>query len=81
MLDEVVSGEYTDYAGSEQATMALQTILDNDLVEGLIDDATYDSLEQGELSNLLAMVENPDTLSPDRAEKSFRRLQTRLAGK
>jgi len=81
MLNEAVSGEFIDYAGSEQATMALQTIVYDYLIAGLINDATYGSLEQGEFSNLLATVENPDTFNPDRAEKSFRRLQTRLAGK
>jgi len=61
--------------------MALPTIVYNYLIAGLIDDATYDSLEQGEFSNLLAMVENPDTFNLDQAKKSFKRLQTRLAGK
>ena len=81
ILKEAVSREYTDYAGSEQAAMALQTIIYNYLIEGLIDDPTDDSLEQGELSNLLAKVENPDTFNPDRAKESFKRLQARLAGK
>jgi hypothetical protein len=81
ILKEAVAGEYTDYAGSEQAAMALQTIVYNYLLEGLIDDSTYDSLERGELSDLLGTVENPDTFNPDRAKKSFRRLQARLAGK
>lgn len=81
ILKAAVSGEYTDYAGSEQATMALQTIVYNYLIEGIIDDSTYDSLERGELSSLLATVENPDTFNPDRAKKSFKRLQAKLAGK
>ena len=74
ILKEAVSGEYTDYVGSEQAAMALQPIVYNYLIEGLIDDPTYDSLEQGDLSNLLATVENPDRFNLDRAKKSFKRL-------
>lgn len=41
---------------------------------GLIDDSSWDSLERGELSNLLSTVEDPDTFNPDRAKKSFKRL-------
>jgi hypothetical protein len=81
ILSEAVSGEYTDYAGSEQAAMALQTIVYNYLIEGMIDDSTYDSLEQNELSKLLDSVEDPDNFNPDRAKKSFKLLQARLAGK
>ena len=46
-----------------------------------MDDSTWDSLERGELSNLLSTVEDPDTFNADRAKKSFERLQARLAGK
>ena len=34
----------------------------------------YAGAEQGDLSNLLATVENPDAFNPDRAKKSFKRL-------
>jgi hypothetical protein len=61
--------------------MALQTIVYNYLLEGLIDDSTYDAPDRGELSELLATVENPDTFNPDRAKKSFKRLQAKLARK
>ncbi|MEZ4290269.1 MAG: multiheme c-type cytochrome, partial [Myxococcota bacterium] len=68
ILDEAMSGEYTDYAGSEQAAMALQTIVYNYLIEGLIDDATYDSIEGRELSKLLATVQDPDRFDPNAAK-------------
>ncbi|HKK53015.1 MAG TPA: multiheme c-type cytochrome [Myxococcota bacterium] len=79
ILSEGSRGEYSDYAGSEQAAMALQTILYNFLIAGLVDDATYDAIDRGELSKLLATVRDPDTFDPTRARAAFRRLQSRLA--
>jgi hypothetical protein len=80
ILTEAAAGDYTDYAGSEQAAMALQSIVYSYYAASLIDDATYDSLEQGELSKLLAAVEDPDTFNPDRAKKAFVSLQAKLKG-
>jgi hypothetical protein len=78
ILADAVGGEFTDYAGSEQAAMALQSIVYSYYAESMIDDATYDSLEQQELSKLLKSVEDPDTFNPDQAKKAFRSLQARL---
>ncbi len=80
ILTAAVDGEYTDYAGSEQAAMALQSIVYSYYAESMIDDATYDALEQGELSKLLGTVEDPDTWNPDRAKKAFKSLQAKLSG-
>lgn len=81
ILADAIAGEYSDYAGSEQATMALQTLVYGHLVEGLIDDATYDAIDRGELSKLLATVANPDTFDPARSRRAFLQLQARLGGK
>ena len=81
ILGQAVAGEFTDYAGSEQAAMALQSIVYSYLIEGLINDPTYDALEQNELSKLLTTVDDPDKFNPDRAKKAFKSLQTKLAGK
>jgi hypothetical protein len=81
LLDQAVAGEFTDYAGSEQAAMALQSIVYNYLMEGMINDPTYDALERNELAKLLASVEDPDKFNPDRAKKAFKSLQAKLAGK
>ncbi len=81
ILKEALAGEFADYAASEQAAMALQTVIYNYLLEGLLDDAAYDSIETRELSSLLAAVEDPDVFDPKRARKSFRKLQAALAGK
>ncbi len=81
VLADATAGEFTDYAGSEQAAMALQTIVYGYFAEGLIDDATYDSLERGVLAKLLASVEDPDKFNPDKAKKAFQALATTLKGK
>ena len=78
ILADALGGEFTDYAGSEQAAMALQSIVYSYYAESMINDATYDSLEQKELSKLLKSVEDPDTFNPDRAKKAFQALQARL---
>jgi hypothetical protein len=81
ILTEAVAGEYGDYSGSEQAAMALQTIVYGYYAEGLIDDATYDALERGELSRLLATVQEPDVFDPDQAKKAFESLRSQLASR
>ena len=81
ILADALGGEFTDYAGSEQAAMALQTIVYGYYAEALIDDAVYDALERNELTKLLASVEDPDRFDPDKAKKAFRALQGKLKGK
>lgn len=81
LLADALGGEYADYAGSEQAAMALQTIVYGYYAEGLIDDAVYDEMERGELSRLLASVQDPDAFDPDKAKKAFGALQRKLKGK
>ena len=81
VLADALGGEYADYAGSEQAAMALQTIVYGYYAEGLIDDATYDALEQKELTKLLASVEDPDKFKPGVARKAFKAIQGKLKGK
>jgi hypothetical protein len=80
ILDEAVRGEYFDYAGSEQAAMALQSVVYSYYAAGLIDDAFYGGLEEKELSQLLAAVEDPDDFDPNRATRAFKRLQAKLSG-
>ena len=80
-VDEAASGEYSDYAGSEQAAMALQSLAYNYLMFDLIPESTYDALEQNELGRLLAAVDNPDTFKPRLAQKRFRELAAKLKGK
>lgn len=81
ILSQAVAGEFADYAGSEQAAMALQSIIYNYLIEGMINDPTYDALERNELAKVLAAVEDPDNFNPDSAKKAFQSLQAKLAGK
>lgn len=78
LLAAATSGEYSDYAGSEQAAMALQNIVYTYYALELIDDATYDGLEQKELARLLKTVQEPDDFDPDQAKKAFRALQAKL---
>jgi hypothetical protein len=81
LLSSAVSGEYADYAGSEQAAMALQTIVYGYYAERLIDDAAYDALERNELAKLLASVQDPDVFDPDKAKKAFQALRSKLASR
>ncbi len=81
ILNDAVGGDYADYAGSEQAAMALQSIVYGYYAAGLIDDAGYDALERGALAKLLSAVEDPDTFEPERARASFEMLKASLAGK
>ena len=81
ILADALEGEFSDYAGAEQAAMALQTIVYGDYAEELIDDDVFDGLEQNELTKLLASVEEPDTFNPDRAKKAFRAIGAKLKGK
>ena len=81
ILREALTGEFADYAGSEQAAMALQTIVFGYYDQQLLDDAAYDALERGELTKLLASVDDPDTFNPDKAKKAFKALQGKLKGK
>ena len=81
ILADAAKGEFVDYAGSEQAAMAMQTIVYGYYAEGLIDDAAYDALERGVLAKLLASVEDPDKFDPDKAKKAFQALQRKLASK
>ena len=81
ILREALTGEFADYAGSEQAAMALQTIVFGYYDQQLLDDAAYDALERGELTKLLASVDDPDTFNPDKAKKAFKALQGKLNGK
>jgi len=81
LFKDALTGEYADYAGSEQAAMALQTVVYGYYAERLIDDDLYDSLERGELTRLLASVEDPDVFNPDKAKKAFKALQAKLKGK
>ena len=61
--------------------MALQTIVFGYYDQQLLDDAAYDALERGELTKLLASVDDPDTFNPDKAKKAFKALQGKLKGK
>ena len=81
VLADALGGEYADYAGSEQAAMALQTIVYGYYAEALIDDDVYDGLEQRELTKLLDSVADPDKFNPDAAKKAFRALEKKLRGK
>lgn len=81
ILDKATKGDYSDYAGSEQAAMAIQTVVYNYLAFGLIDDPTYDALERGELARILAAVEDPDRFDAARAQQTFQQLKTKLAGR
>lgn len=81
LLAQAEAGEYADYAAAEQAAMAIQTVVYNYLVFGLIDDPAYDALERGELARMLAAVENPDTYVPARAQQSFKQLKAKLANR
>ena len=81
VLADAVRGEYADYAGSEQAAMALQTIVYGYYAEELIDDDAYDDLERRELTKLLDSVADPDAFDPDVANRAFRALQAKLQGK
>ena len=81
LFKDALSGEYADYAGSEQAAMALQTVVYGYYAEALIDDDLYDSLERVELTKLLASVQDPDVFNPDKAKKAFKALQAKLKGK
>lgn len=80
ILANAIGGEFSDYAGSEQAAMALQSVVYSYYAAELINDATYDSLEQKELAQLLKSVEDPDTFNPDKAKKAFQALQKRIKG-
>ncbi len=61
--------------------MALQTIAYNHLIEGPTGESTCEVLEQNELPELLAAVEGPDTLNPNRPRKSSKLLPARRTGK
>jgi hypothetical protein len=80
ILADALEGEFSDYAGAEQAAMALQTIVYGYYAEKLIDEDVYDSLDRNELTKLLASVDEPDTFDPDRAKKAFRALEAKLKG-
>ena len=81
VLSDASGGEYTDYAASEQAAMALQSIVYGFYADSLIDGATYDGLERNELAKILDSVDNPDTFDPDQAKQAFASLQSKLKGK
>ena len=60
--------------------MALQSVVYGYYAEGLIGDAAYTGLEEKELSQLLAAVEDPDDFDPNRATRAFKKLQAKLKG-
>ena len=81
ILSAAASGEYVDYASSEQAAMAIQSVIYGYYADSLIDGSAYDQLEQKELAKILDSVDDPDTFNPDRAKKAFASLQAKLKGK
>lgn len=81
ILDDALGGEFSDYAGSEQAAMALQTMVYGYSAAELIDDNIFVGLEENELRKLLASIEEPDTFNPDKAKKAFEALKAKLNGK
>jgi hypothetical protein len=77
VLREAISGEYSDYAGAEQAAMAVQVLVDSLYQLGEVDDATLAAINV-ETSQILEAVKDPDRFRPGSAVPAFRRLQDRL---
>ncbi len=74
---EGAGGEYIDYVGAEQATMALQV-----LVDGLFSAQAYDSVTlqklDAELAKLLKATESPESYRPKSIRSSLKQMQRLL---
>ena len=74
LLDDGISGHYTDYAGAEQATMALQSLTNGLRQRG----ALPQGAAQAALKRLLATVAEDESFKADSFKAALRELRSAL---
>ncbi len=77
MLADGRSGEFLDYAGAEQASLATQAMFQNLYALGALSEPALDKVS-AENKKLLAVVENPESYSREKAVAAFVRLAALL---
>ena len=74
LLDDGISGQYTDYAGAEQATMALQSLTNGLRQRG----ALPQGAAQAALKRLLATVAEDESFKADSFKAALGELRSAL---
>jgi hypothetical protein len=73
LLADGREGEFLDYAGAEQASLAVQALFENLFLMGAISEADLQKVS-AENEKLLAAVENPEAYDTAKAKGAFQRL-------
>jgi hypothetical protein len=77
LVAEGISGEYLDYAGGEQAALAIQAVVDNLYGLGALSDAKVDAAVK-EMNDLLILLDDPERYNRQAVVASFTRLAALL---
>jgi hypothetical protein len=78
LVDEGLSGEYSDYAAAEQATLALQVLVDSLVSLGALTPAGAESLARSN-DRLLEVTRNPERYQPGELRAELGRMRDLLA--